>query len=126
MKPLVAFLAAGLLLPVLNAQSAGAPGWLESLHLTASGTASSVDNISRTSHEPSRKDAETYELNLASSHARQLAPSLLVVASGEVATVSVPDYDLNNNVRATGRLVLQRKFGLGPQATVLQHNVGAT
>jgi hypothetical protein len=123
---LAAFLAAGLLLPVLGAQPSGVPGWLESLHLTASGTAARVDNISRTSHEPSRKDAETYELNLASTHARQLAPNLLLVATGEAATLNVPDYELNDNVRVTGRLALRRKFGLGPQATVLQFSAGAT
>lgn len=126
LKAFAAFLAAGLLLPVLVAQSSGAPGWLENLHLTASGTAARVDNISRTSHEPSRKDAETYELSLASSHARQLAPNLLLVATGDVATLNVPDYDLNDNVRAGGRLALQRKFGLGPQATVLQFSAAAT
>jgi hypothetical protein len=126
LKPLATFFAVSVLLPALGAQSSSAPGWLENLHLTASGTAASVDNISRTSHEPSRKEAETYELNLASTHARQLAPNLLLVATGDITTLNVPDYELNDNVRASGRLALRRKFGLGPQATVLQFSAGAS
>lgn len=123
--PLLA--AAGLALPSLNAQSsAGATGWFENLHLTASATASTVDNLSRTSHEPTRKDAETYELNVGSSHARQLAPNLLLVATGEAGALSVPDYELTDHARVAGRLALQRKFGLGPQATTLQISAGAT
>lgn len=110
----------------LAQQSAGTAGWLENLHLTAAGTVSTVDNISRTSYAPTRKDAETYEFSLASTHARQLAPNLLLIATGEAASLTVAEYDLTNNLRAAGRIVLQTKFGLGPQATVLQVNTAAT
>lgn len=103
----------------------GPPGWLENLHLTAGGSVTQVDNISRTSHAPSRRDATTYEFNLGSSQPRQLARNLLLVASVEAASLSVPDHELTDHLRFGGRLTLQRKFGLGPQATVLAFNAGA-
>lgn len=116
----------GLLGLTVRAQEGAAPGWIENLHLTASGTASWVNNHSRTSHEPTRKDAATYELNLSGGKPRQLAPSWLLIGSGEISALQVPEYDLADNVRAGGRLTLQRKFGLGPLAPVLQFTAGAT
>lgn len=101
------------------------PSWLDKLHLSASGTVGRTDNISRTSHEPTRKDAETYELSLASPHSRQLSRNFLLIATAEATALAVPDYDLTANNRFGGRLTLQRKFGLGPQATVLQVNASA-
>lgn len=118
-------LAAALIVSPVMARD-GTAGWIENLHLTASGTVATVNNISRTSHAPTRKDAETYEFSLASTHARQLAPSLLLVATGEAASLTVQDYDRTGNLRFAGRLMLQHKFGLGPQATVLQFTGGAT
>ena len=112
--------------PALAQQGTGVAEWIENLHLTASGTVASVNNISRTSYEPTRKDATTYELNLSSTHARQLAPNLLLVATGEAVSLTVSDYDLADHLRFAGRLSLQRKFGLGPQAAVLQFNTAAT
>lgn len=128
LKRLVLCLLAGALaLPPLAAQSSApaAAGWLENLHLTATGTATRVENLSRTSHAPNRQDAETYELNLASTHSRQLAPSVLLVATAEAAGLLVPDFELNNHTRLGGRLALQRKFGLGPLAPVLQFSAAA-
>jgi hypothetical protein len=103
-----------------------APSWLESLHLTATGAFSAVENISRTSSAPTRKDAQTYEFSVSSNHPRQLTRNLLLVASVEAASLHVPDYDLTDNLRLGGRLSLQTKFGLGAQATVLQFSGGAT
>ncbi len=127
LKPFFTVLAALLLVsPLALAQRETAtPAWLESLHLAAGGTFGRTDNISRTSHEPSRKDAETYELSLSSTHSRQLSRNFLLIATAEVNTLAVPDYDLNDSNRLGGRLVLQRKFGLGPQATVLQVSASA-
>jgi hypothetical protein len=115
-------------LPVAAWAQSGATtaGWLENLHLTASATASAVGNISRTSYEPTRKDAETYEFTLASTHARQLAPNWLLIATGEASSLTVSKYDLADHFRFTGRLALQKKFGLGPQAPVLQFKGSAT
>ncbi len=100
--------------------------WLDKLHLSASGTFGRTDNISRTSHEPTRKDAETYELTLASTHSRQLSRNLLLIATAEATALAVPDYELTASNRFGGRLTLQRKFGLGAQATVLQINAAAS
>lgn len=116
-----------LLLPAALAQPGAATGRLiDRLHLSTGVTVAEVNNLSRTSDPATRKDATTYGLDLASTHARQLAPSILLVATGEAAALFVPDHDLTNNLRFTGRLSLQHKFGLGPQATVLQFNAGTT
>jgi hypothetical protein len=120
-KPL---LAAWLLLAAAPAVSAA--DWLDRLHLTAMGSTSWVDNISRTSYAPTRHDAQTYEFSLSSSQPRQLAGNVLLVASAEVASLTVPEYDLTDSLKAGGRLSLQTKFGLGPQATVLQFSGGAS
>ena len=110
---------------IAQAQESSGPGaWIESLHLSASGTASWVENLSRTSYEPTRKDAATYDFTLSGSLPRQLAPSVLLVGSGELSSLLVGDYSLDNHFAATGRIALQKKFGLGPQAWVLQGSVG--
>ena len=101
------------------------PGWLENLHLSANGSVTQVDNLSRTSHKPTRKDATTYDFSLSSSQPRQLARNLLLLASAEISSLTVPDYDLTDHLRFSGRLNLQTKFGLGAQATVLQFSAGA-
>lgn len=115
-------LPAALLASVAQAQSAD-PSWIEYLHPTASAEVAWVENISRTSFEPTRKDATTFSLEAGGSLPRQLAPSVLFVGSGEVTSLWVGDYELNNHVTATAHLALQKKFGLGPQAWVLQGKV---
>ncbi len=117
-------LLAGLLTLTAPAQESPAFGWMENLHLTASGTYAEVNNLSRTSYAPTRKDAATYEFSLSGSKPRQLAPNLLFVASGELNSLNVQEYSLANNLQAGGRLALQRKFGLGPLAPVLQVTAG--
>lgn len=120
-RAILLFAALTLSLPPAIAQRESAtPAWLENLHLSASATFARTDNISRTSHVPSRKDAETYELSLVSTHSRQLARNLLLIASGEASMLAVPEYDLTDSSRLGGKLTLQRKFGLGPQAALLQ------
>lgn len=126
LRRLYTLLATLLALPLLHAEREGATtAWLANLHLSASGTFGKTDNISRTSHEPSRKDAETYELSLVSTHSRQLSRNLLLIATAEANAVSVPDYELTDSSRFGGKLTLQRKFGLGPQAMVLQFSASA-
>jgi len=111
-----------LLAPAVSAQSADA-SWIDYLHPTASAEIAWVDNISRTSYEATRKDASTLTFDLGGSLPRQLAPSVLFVGSGTLSSLFVDDYELTNNVTATARLALQKKFGLGPQAWVLQGTV---
>jgi len=116
----------GLLALGARAQEGAAASWIDNLHLTASGGAAWVNNLSRTSFEPTRKDATTYEFKLAGSQPRQLASSVLLVASEEIEALTVPDFDQADNLRAGGHLALQKKFGLGPLAPVLQVSAGTT
>src|SRR5205085_10407634 len=85
----------GLLVAVaVPAQERSTASWIDDLHLIASGGAAWVNNLSRTSYEPTRKDATTYEFRLGGSQPRQLAPSLLLVAGEEINTLIVPEYRL--------------------------------
>ncbi len=118
-------LLAGLVTSAATAQENPDSGaWLEKLHLSATGTASWVENLGRTSYEPTRKDAATYEFALSSSVPRQLAPSVLLVGSAELSSFFVNEYNLDDNTTGTVRVALQKKFGLGPQAWVLQGGIG--
>lgn len=94
--------------------------WLDNLSFTASGTTNWVDNLSRTSAAAYRHNAETYELDLTADHHQQLAPDWLLNASAEATWFTVPEYTLTDNVQLGPKLSLQRKFGLGPFAPVLQ------
>jgi hypothetical protein len=117
-------LLAGLLVLSARAQEGPAPSWLERLHLTTTGTAAWVNNLSRTSATSFRKDAATYELGLSGDQPRQIAPSLLLVTRGGADLLHVPDFPEAGNARFAGSLTLQHKFGLGPQATVLSAQGG--
>lgn len=105
----------------IGAQERAAPaGWLGNLSYTASGTANWVENLSRTSAEPFRQDAATYELSLGATHRRQLAASWLLHAGADATFFTAPDFDLANHATLGARLGVQHKFGLGPLAPVLQ------
>jgi hypothetical protein len=117
-------LLSGLLALTAGAQEGTAASWVENLHLTATGTAAWVNNHSRTSSPATRKDSTTYEFSLGGSQPRQLASSLLLVASEELSILRVQEFELADNLRAGGRVALQRKFGLGPLAPVLQVSGG--
>lgn len=120
------------LFAVLLAGAALVPGrisaasWLDILTVTAAGTASWVENISRTSFEPTRKDTATYELSLSASRHRQLASAWLLYGSVDANLLTVPDYDRGNALELGPQLGLQRKFGLGPLAPVLQLDTALT
>jgi hypothetical protein len=116
----LALLAALLAGSALAQNRSPAAGWLDHLAITAAGTASWVENISRTSAEASRKDAATYELSLSAGRHQQLASAWLLHGSVDAALLAVPDYDLGNHFELGPRIGLQRKFGLGPLAPVLQ------
>jgi len=122
----LALLAALLAGTALAQNQASTAGWLDNLTVTAAGTASWVENISRTSFEPTRKDAATYELSLSAGRHRQLASAWLLHGSVDAALLTVPDYDLTNHFKLGPRLGLQRKFGLGPLAPVLQLDTALT
>lgn len=120
----------GLALVVVSSSAAQvrtpAAGWLGNLTVTAAGTASRVDNLSRTSNAPNRKNAATYELSLAASRHQQLTRDWLLHAGAETTVLSVPDYERADSVKGGARLGLQRKFGLGPLAPVLQFDTAFT
>jgi hypothetical protein len=99
---------------------ASAAGWLDNLAVTATGTANWVENLSRTSYQPTRKNGATYELDLSASRHEQLAPAWLLHAGADATLFSAPDYDLTTYLALGPRVGLQRKFGLGPLAPVLQ------
>lgn len=101
-------------------------GWPGNLTVTAAGTVNRVDNLSRTSSAPNRKDAATYELSLTATRHQQLAPDWLLHAGVDATLFRVPDYELTNHFKTGPRLVLQRKFGLGPLAPVLQFDTAFT
>ena len=128
MNPLAKrMLLAALLAGGASAQDrAPAAGWLGNLAVTAAGTASWVENLSRTSAAPTRKDAATYELSLAASRHQQLAPAWLLHAGADATLFNVPDYTLANQLKLGLRLGVQRKFGLGPLAPVLQLDTALT
>ena len=102
------------------------PGWLEDLSFTASGTANWVENLSRTSAEPFRRDAETYEVSLGASRHQQVASNWLLHAGADASWLLVPDYDLANRITVGPRIGAQRKFGLGPLAPVVQFDGALT
>lgn len=102
--------------------NAGVVTWLERLSINASAAATRVDNISRTSSEPTRKDATTHELTAGLSQHRQLASNWLLELGADAFYLTVPKYERTDQLTAGPRLALQHKFGLGPLAPVLQFN----
>jgi hypothetical protein len=104
----------------------GPANWLENLGLSAGTTATWVDNLSRTSNEPTRKSAMTYDFSLSASRHQQLAPSWLLHLDAAAEYHAVPDYDLTSCGMLGARAGLQEKFGLGPLAPVLQFDAGYT
>lgn len=110
----------------LSQNPATAAGWLDPLTVTVSGAANWVENISRTSAEPNRQDAASYELSLGAGRHQQLAAAWLLHASAEAKLLNVPDHDLADQLELGPRLGLQRKFGLGPLAPVLQLDTALT
>jgi hypothetical protein len=100
--------------------------WLESINVSASATASAVENISRTSFAPTRKNANTYEMDLDASRHQQLSAGWLLELAAGAEWLQVPDYSLTGNLSAGPRAALQYKFGLGPLAPVLQFNTAFT
>lgn len=107
-------------------ERAGTVPWVGNLSFSASTSSSRVENISRTSYAPTRKNAMTYALALGASGHRQLAPSWLLEFGADADYLAVPDYTLTEHFAAGPRLALQHKFGLGPLAPVLQFNGACT
>ncbi len=105
---------------------APAAGWLDNLAVTATGTANWVENLSRTSYAPTRQNGATYELDLSATRHQQLAPDWLLHAGAAATLFTAPDFDLTNDLQLGPRLGVQRKFGRGPLAPVLQLDTAFT
>ncbi len=102
------------------------PAWVESLHLTAAASTQWTENISRTSFEPTRQNAASYDLSLSAVVPRQLAPDWLLTVGATADYVGVPKFSLTDNFNIGPQAGLQRKFGLGPLAPVLQFSTAYT
>ena len=104
----------------------GADSWLDNLSISATASTAWVKNISRTSYAPSRESALTYDFGVNASRHQQLAPSWLLTLGAGAEYLAVPDYDRTSHGQAGVRTGLQKKFGLGPLAPVLQFDTGYT
>ena len=94
--------------------------WLDSVHVTDSVTTEWDRNISHTTDGPSRSNAMAWQLSVAASRPQQLTPDWLLELGAGAEVLAIPRFDRNSTVNAGLRLGLQRKFGLGPLAPVLQ------
>lgn len=121
---LAALLAGAVVVHGQTPGGAGAAAWLENLGVSVTTSATWVENISRTSNEATRKNAATYDFSVSASRHQQLAPSWLLQVDADAEYVAVPRYDLTSCGRLGTRAGLQRKFGLGPFAPVLQFDAG--
>ena len=102
----------------------GTASWLDNLSTSASVSASWVENASRTSFVPTRKDAAVYEFDASFSRHQQLTGSWLLNTGADASYTSEPAFDRNSNLKLGPALGLQRKFGLGPLAPVLLFDAG--
>lgn len=81
-----------------------------------------TDNISHTSHLPTLKSGKYQTVSLTTDYTRQLTRNWLLLGTGELQIQHVDTFSALNHVAGTGTLKLQRKFGLGAFAPVLQIN----
>lgn len=83
-----------------------------------------AENLSRTSHAPTIRDATVYTLHGLATHARQLNSDWLLIAGFDAGLEHVPEYRALDQLSANARLTLRRKFGLGPMAPVVDLSAG--
>lgn len=109
--------------PILCAALAAAPaGAAPALRATA--TYGLADNISRTSDPAAARDTTTLDLTAAATFNRQLSRDWFAWAAAEAASFADFDFELTNRAQLGPRTGLRRKFGLGPQALMLDLNAG--
>jgi len=95
-------------------------------HLRIQSSAVWADNFSRTSHLPTQKSSQVYNLSGTVDNRHQLDRNWLLISKGEIARQYVTKYTALNNINATARLKLRRKFGLGPFAPVIDFSTQLT
>lgn len=94
--------------------------------VTLKAAAAWADNISRTSDPSTEKDAADYSVELSTGWHRQIARNWQTSLAAKLGYETVPDFDRMDVTRAGLAVALQRKFGLGPLAPVLEFNAAAT
>lgn len=116
MKP-ACVIAAGLLLLAPAA-------WPATPNLRAGATLSWADNISRTSDPAAERDATTLDMMAAATINRQITRDWFAWAAAEAASFSDFDFELTDRAQLGLRGGLRWKFGLGPQAPMLDFSAG--
>lgn len=102
-----------------------APGtWGATPILRAGATLSRAENISRTSDPAAERDATTFDALAAATINRQLRRDWFAWATAEAASFSDFDFELTDRTQLGLRGGLRRKFGLGPQAPMLDLSAG--
>jgi hypothetical protein len=109
-------LLAGLVLAALPAGAAPS--------LRATATLSLAENISRTSDPRAERDATTLDVGASATVNRQLARDWFAWATADAGHFTDFDFKLTNRSRLGVGAGLRRKFGLGPQAPMLDLNAG--
>jgi len=87
--------------------------------LRATATLSLAENISRTSDAPAQRDATTLDLGATATFNRQLTRDWFAWATADAGHFTDLDFELTNRSRLGLGTGLRRKFGLGPQAPML-------
>ncbi len=83
-------------------------------------------NISRTSFEPTAKDASSISVDASVVEARQLAANWTLIAGLEAGAEHVTTFTALDRTSVGGTVTLRRKFGLGPFAPVVDATLAAT
>lgn len=94
------------------------------LPLTASLQAAWVGNTSRTPNPPDVKDGMRYELGLATGWHHQLSRNWQTELTAEASWQTEPDFRGLDTLQFGAAASVQRKFGLGPLAPMLQLQTG--
>ena len=98
--------------------------WGATPALRAEATLSWAGNISRTSDPVAERDATTLDVIVAATLNRQVTRDWFAWASAEAASFADFDFDLTNRAQVGVRAGWRRKFGLGPQAPMLDFSAG--
>ncbi|MFH1496944.1 MAG: hypothetical protein ABII82_03875 [Verrucomicrobiota bacterium] len=86
---------------------------------TARGTYTWTENLTRASGPADYRDAASYGAELTFGTVRSLESGFLLRPQLYASYTTTPEYDLLNSGELGSRLVVQRKFGLGPTAPVV-------
>lgn len=79
-----------------------------------------AENISRTSFEPTARNATVWSVDSAFIHAKQLAPNWTLIAAAEANVEHVAQFSALNKISVGARATIRHKFGLGPMVPVLE------